>query len=120
MTYTVADLFRTMHERFKPEVTGDLEATVVYEFGDGRKWTVRISKGLLNVDVGDSAQDQENIRIVFKTEDVMLDIIRGKINPIKAIIRGDSRVVGNWELLVKVRSTFEIPSELLGGDNCGC
>jgi putative sterol carrier protein len=116
MRYTVAELFSTMHERFKPEAASDLEAAVVYEFGDGRAWTVRISKGALKVDAGDSAHGRENVRVIFKNENIMLGIIANKVDPVDAILGGDLRVAGNWKLLIKVRSAFEIPAELLGGD----
>ena len=113
MAYTVDQLFKTMNERFKPEVAGDLKATVVYEFGDGRTWTVRISNGAVKVDSGDSAHGQEHVRVIFKNEDVMLGIIANTINPLKAFFHRDLGVVGNWKLLVRVRSSFETPSELI-------
>ncbi|UCD81076.1 MAG: SCP2 sterol-binding domain-containing protein [Desulfobacterales bacterium] len=119
MAYTVAELFRTMPERFKPQAADNLVATVVYEFGDGRKWTVRISNGVLKVDTGDSAEGREHARIIFETENVMLDIITGKREPLLAVLRGDLQVVGDWRLLLKVRSSFEIPKQLLENDTGG-
>jgi alkyl sulfatase BDS1-like metallo-beta-lactamase superfamily hydrolase len=117
--YTVAELFRTMKERFKPDVARGLEATVVYEFGDGRKWTVRISKGVLDVEPGDSARGQENVRVIFAKEEVMLGVISQKIALLKAIFSKDVRVIGDWEVLVRVRSSFEIPRELVEDGTCG-
>jgi alkyl sulfatase BDS1-like metallo-beta-lactamase superfamily hydrolase len=119
MGYTVAELFKTMKERFKPEVVGDLEATIVYEFGDGRKWTVRIAQGDLDVEPGDSARGQENARVIFEKEEIMLGIISHKIALLKAIFSKDLRVTGDWELLARVRSAFDPPRELLENETCG-
>ena len=119
MGYTVAELFRTMKERFRPEVAGDLEATIVYEFGDGRKWTVRVARGIIDVEPGDSAQGQENARVIFENEDIMLGLITNRIALLRAIISKDLRVVGDWELLGRVRAAFATPRELLENGTVG-
>lgn len=112
INYTVTQLFDTMNERFRPDKAGNLEVTIVYEFGDGRKWTVRIFKGTVQVDSDDSAGGDENIRVFFKDESVLLGLVANTIDPFKAYRQKDLRLAGNWELLGKVRASFEVPEEL--------
>jgi hypothetical protein len=71
------------------------------------------------VEFGNSAQGQENVRVIFEKEDVMLGIITHKIAPLRAIFSKDLRVIGDWELLGRVRSAFETPRELVENETCG-
>lgn len=112
MDYSVEKLFATMGERFKPEVAGDLTATVVYEFEEGQIWTIRIKDGDLVVESNDTAAGSEDARINCASS-VFLDIIAGSVNLGKAVLLRKIRISGKWQLLPKVRSAFEVPEELL-------
>ncbi|MFQ5799203.1 MAG: acyl-CoA dehydrogenase family protein [Bacteroidota bacterium] len=95
---TVAELFQTLPDRFRPEKAGDWETVVHFDItGDaGEQYTVTIKDGVCSVELGLHGE----AKCVVKTKDkTYLNIELGKTNPQTAFMMGKIRVSNLAEMM---------------------
>lgn len=106
---TVADIFRTMPERFKPEEARDVDILIGYEAtGEGGgKWTAHIKHGTLTVN---RVEDLTGCKTTVHADaETFVGVTLGKITPIDALTSQKLRVVGDARLLMTLLPKVFVP-----------
>jgi hypothetical protein len=92
------------HEPMLRSASGCTRMDVV----DGRKvrrWYVSLDGGTITV----SRQEVEPTCVVRADKAVFDKVVRGRLNAVAAVLRGEIQVEGDWRLLVRLQRLFPSP-----------
>ena len=106
---TVADIFNTMPERFKPEEAKDVDIVIGYEAtGEGGgKWTATIKHGTLKVE---KVEELKGCKTTIHADaEIFVGVTLGKITAIDALTSQKLRVVGDARLLMTLLPKIFVP-----------
>lgn len=97
---------------FVPERAVGVDRTVQFNLaGDkGGEWSVHIHDG--NLDVLNGQGDHPDLVLTAEVQD-LLDIFAGKLDPMKAYMRGRVRLQGSMSLAMKLARYFDVDMQKL-------
>jgi putative sterol carrier protein len=99
------EIFEKMASQFKPEVAGDMTATIQFELSGegGGQWVASIANGQATVTAGTTP----NPTMTFMSAAAdYVAIINGTLNPMNAFMQGKIKVKGDMAMAMKMQKMF--------------
>ena len=102
---SVKEIFEKMPAQFKPDVAGDITATIQFELtGEGGgQWVVSIANGQAAVTEGTTPTPTMTFGAAAAE---YLGIINGTLNPMNAFMQGKIKVKGDMAMAMKMQKMF--------------
>ena len=109
MPESCEETFNLMHQSFRAEVAGNLQASYLFDISGvkGGKWTLEINDGKCNLKSGICTNPTVTISI---SDQDWMAISQGKLNSQMAFMMGKLRVSGDMGLAMKLQSMFPGPA----------
>lgn len=100
MADNLSELFAEMAGKFDPDAWGSEDAVLQFNIGD-KAWVATIEGGNLSIDEG--AVDSPAMTMTCSEEDI-LAMAKGDLNPVSAFMQGKIKIDGNMSLAMKLQS----------------
>jgi len=106
MVLTIAELMKAMPTAFMPEKADGVTAKVQFDFtgDDGGQYTLNIHDGMCEV-IDGAVADPRTTVIVAAAD--YLDIVEGRLEPMKAFMGGKLKVTGDMMFMMKFLQLFD-------------
>ncbi len=98
---TAVEMIKAMPKTFKPELAGDLEATVQYNISEPMYHIIKNKE----VTVHEGKAENPTLSISLKDED-FVKLFYGKLNPMTAFMTGKLKIKGDVMLAQRLVSLF--------------
>jgi len=107
MPLTISELMDKMPGAFSPEKAGDADVVIQFKFSGEQEsnWFVTIKDGACAAAQGEA----ENPTMTLSSEgEDYIDIVTGKLDPMKAFMQGKVKLAGDLNLAMKMSSWFKL------------
>jgi putative sterol carrier protein len=102
MGASARELFESLEERVDPARTRGTTASYRFEVAGAGTWRVEVNDGKVDVTESDAPADC----VIRASEENLLRIVRGELNPVTAYMTGRVRVEGDLTLATRLRDLF--------------
>ena len=102
MAETARELFGGLEDRFDPARARGITASYRFDVGRAGSWHVAVDDGKVSVTESDAHADC----VIRASEENLLRIVRGELNPVTAYMTGRVRVEGDLSLATRLRDLF--------------
>lgn len=98
---TAIEMIKSMPNTFKPEVAGDLEATVQYNISESMYHVIKDK----TVTVHEGEAEEPTVTITTSDEN-FVKLFNGTLNPVTAFMTGQLKIKGDVMLAQRLASLF--------------
>jgi putative sterol carrier protein len=102
----ISDFFGALGVRGHDPLLRNANGNVRVEILHGEHWNVAVTKG----DVVVTQTDEPADCVLSASRDVLAGLVTGEQNPVACVLRGELKLVGDWELLVIFQRVFPGPA----------
>jgi putative sterol carrier protein len=102
MTDTARELFEGLEGRIDPARTRGTTASYRFDVQGAGSWHVDVNDGAVHVTESDASADC----VIRASEENLLRIVRGELNPVTAYMTGRVKVEGDITLATRLRDLF--------------
>jgi putative sterol carrier protein len=102
MTDTARELFEGLEGRIDPARTRGTTASYRFDVQGAGSWHVDVNDGAVHVTESDAPADC----VIRASEENLLRIVRGELNPVTAYMTGRVKVEGDITLATRLRDLF--------------
>lgn len=98
----LSDFFSTVSDTFDAGAWGDRDAVLLFDItgAGGGKWTVTVEGGKATVAGGEAG---EPITTVMCSDEDLLGMINGELNPVSAFMQGKVKIGGDMSVAMKLQ-----------------